>query len=359
MLETVVISGLIGTVGLGLGSLGAWLVTQRQGAAQLGAVTSRLERERERAEQERDSYRDIVGRCQVAFRAWLAYEEQTRRSLQHWSRRYAELETRSSGAGLTGLMERRYPVFLDGCSGSGKTTFALSLLTPTWLQQGAPVLRATAQAIRTPPMPVAVEEGPEGNGVLHTLFFYDTAGEVGAGLIDCCEQYRSDRGKDAPQGVLLFVWDCSQPEETNRQFLRERVNNVWRSGLVKQTIRSVVVFFNKTDALEASRPLGAPRRDVKEQLERFKQAAQGPGLLEARLLPPGGVHFADGSLLTGAGLQACYGLILSLFGLSRLLERKPTPIGEDVATMTDVMEDEPSSVEEDPSNRTGNKRWRK
>lgn len=353
MLETILISGVLGTVGLGLGSLGTWIAVRRSSTSQLNLVRGALTEERSRAERERDGYKEIVSRCQTAFRAWLAYEDHTRRALQTWASRVADLETRSSARqGGSSLVERRYPVFLDGCSGSGKTTFALSLLTPTWLQQGHPVPQANVHAVRTPPMPVAVEEGGEGRSVLHTLFFYDTAGEVGAGLIDCCEQYRAERGKDAPQGVLLFVWDCAQPEETNKQFLRERVNNVWRSGLVKQTIRAVVVFFNKTDALESPRGLGAPRRDVREQLERFKQTAQSPGLLEPKLIPPGGVHFADGSLINGAGLQACYGTILSLFGLSRLLDRKPVPVGQDVATMTFIMDEEPPSVEIDDGSRS-------
>lgn len=309
-----------------LGGAGTW-----GSLTELGRHSPRRLRERLRiAEHERDALAarrgELPDEARGAFDAWLAYEAQTREALQRWERQCDELRRAAVDARGSALVERRYPVFLDGLSESGKTTFAWRLLKPTLSPEKLREVSATPGAMRTPPLPVAMEEPPGEPRVLHALYFYDTAGEKGSTLVNCLLRYNQDRGNSTQKGVILFVWDCSKPVEVNRAFLQGRVINIYGTDLAVSTVATVVVLFNKVDVIapelagqrreeEVARVLGQLREEINANLM---------NKIAADLDHP--VEYAAGSMLSGAGIHQCYGLILGRFNLPSLFDRPFEPL---------------------------------
>ncbi|MCK6522137.1 hypothetical protein L6R49_11925, partial [Myxococcota bacterium] len=143
-------------------------------------------------------------------------------------------------------------------------------------------------------------------------------GERGSTLLDCLERYQKDRGTSLQKGVILFVWDCSKPFEVNRDFLKGRVSNLYGSKLAISTVASIVVLFNKVDVL-APELVGSKReREIVGLLEVFRKEITSDvmNIIAAYLDTP--VEYTAGSMLTGAGFQRCYGLILDRFQLPML-----------------------------------------
>lgn len=319
--------------GAALGALAWWIATrgadarQRREAARLIAENNRLQSSQRQNVDELERLNSRVERGKLAFEAWTAYEEQTQRALELWRdelRRARSEPGHVRGGG--GLIERLYPVFLDGLPGSGKTTFALRLLNPAAVEESYPQ-GATREAVRSPPIPVAIEDRSDNSRLLHALYFYDTVGEDGYTVFDCIQRYTETREDTSRRGVLLFVWDCSRTEQENVDHLRSHSNIVYRSKMTLSAIESFVVLFNKVDLLEQRLRKAGSQLTLSAELERLQKLVEGPTLLGS-LRASFGVtpQFTSGSMLSGAGLHACYGLILRLFGLAELLQRLPEQI---------------------------------
>lgn len=323
MLAALVGAGALGAV---LGAAGTWGMLTGLGRQSPSRLRERLrvaERERDDLQARRG---ELPEEARGAFDAWLAYESQTRDALQRWEQQCDDLRRAAADAKGSALVERRYPVFLDGLSESGKTTFAWRLLKPTLSPEKLQVFSATPGAMRTPPLPIAMEE-PRGEArVLHELYFYDTAGEKGATLVNCLQRYAQDRGQSTQKGVILFVWDCSKPVETNRSFLQGRVNNIYGADLARETVASIVVLFNKVDVIAPDLAGQKREEEVARQLAQLREEinANLMSKIVGDLDHP--VEYTAGSMLSGAGIHLCYGLILSRFNLPSLFERPFEPL---------------------------------
>jgi hypothetical protein len=308
----------VGAFGILVGSLGAWGVITEIGKSNPSRLRDQLRVAENKLIALTSHPVELPPEARGAFEAWVSYEHQTREALERWKKRCDEVERSVELARSSALEERRHPVFLDGLSASGKTTFAWRLLMPSLSSEELQGIKATPDANRTPAVPIVLEDRKEGGRILHELYFYDTAGERGATLLNCLDRYHTDRGASKQKGVILFVWDCSKPFEVNRDFLKGRVSNLYGSKLAISTVASIVVLFNKVDVL-APELVGSKReREIVAMLEVFRKEITSDVMNSIAAYLDSPVEYTAGSMLTGAGFQRCYGLILDRFQLPML-----------------------------------------
>ncbi len=201
-----------------------------------------------------------------------------------------------------------HTILLDGMSGAGKTTFAARLANPTLTQADLKTrISATEREYLTTELPLCWEK-QSGRTVINTLRFYDVAGEKASTVVNALISLSEEKKVKHQNVVLVVIWDISKTKEENEKYLSGyRLEATYGNVMAKRLIKSIVVFFNKTDSLSPEQQIKRVH-DYSAEIERvFTQHFE---------VGYGNITFCNGSALSGAGLFDCYGAVLRKLDLA-------------------------------------------
>lgn len=207
---------------------------------------------------------------------------------------------------------RVHTVLMDGMPGCGKSTFIARLVSPVSTAQELLQIAATTNEYQTIDAPLCWEKGSQ-RTVLHTIRFFDVAGERGSTFIDALYKL-AEAGIRQPEVVLVVIWDLSdQHYARNSHYLNEtRLEMAYGSKMAKGIVRSIIVFLNKVDTLSAE--LGKARiEESKAHLAALFRDKFEVGY--------GDIHYFAGSAIEGLHMHDCYGAIIRRLHLEHNFEK--------------------------------------
>ncbi|HXH04345.1 MAG TPA: GTPase domain-containing protein [Candidatus Competibacteraceae bacterium] len=207
---------------------------------------------------------------------------------------------------------RVHTMLMDGMPGSGKSTFIARLISPVSTRQDLLQIAATTNEYQTLDAPLCWEKGSN-RTTLHTIRFFDVAGERGSTFIDALYKL-ADAGIRQPEVVLVVVWDlCDENYARNGHYLNDtRLEMAYGSKMAKSIVRSIIVFFNKVDLL-APEVAQARIEESKARLSALFRDKFEVGY--------GDIHYFAGSAISGLHMHDCFGAIIKRLELEHNFEK--------------------------------------
>lgn len=257
---------------------------------------------------------------------WSEQNQQLRQLVDARAEHIARLERELATLRAERVVQTRHVVILDGMPKSGKTTFVERLVNPTATADQLRMQAATMRPYHTSPVPLGWELKND-QMVLHTLQFWDIAGENPAGLFDVLTELSRESAAPGPdevaqvgRAVALTIWDSSATVDENLRFLSPaRIHTIFGARITRKLLSSIVVFLNKADVLEQRlRDDASAALDM--ALEGQKRVIR-EGVFEKVLEMYPDLTFTNGSALTGAGVHACLGELVKGLQLGHLYGR--------------------------------------
>ncbi|MCB9761697.1 MAG: hypothetical protein H6739_17770 [Alphaproteobacteria bacterium] len=264
-------------------------------------------------------------------------------------RRLQTMSDRVLGLRRQSLRIIRHTVFLDGRSGSGKSTFIQRITNLTAPEEELRALMATPQPKLSEPIPLRSETTEDGV-TLHVIRFYDIAGENGAGLLDVIQEYHRQKetgaqvdGEYLGNAIGLVVWDTSagqnaKGEDRNQEHLTPtRMQMAYGPRFVLDVIDRLLVFLNKCDVMKERMGADVSAASLEKAIEHHAQTVKDeafalvPDAYRSRLV------FVEGSALKGTGVHNCLGRVVEALGLTRLFGETE----EELSGATEVLQVEP------------------
>jgi hypothetical protein len=223
------------------------------------------------------------------------------------ARQIQELKAKVSALQKSVPTEKTHQIILDGMSEAGKSTFVARVVSPVIPSAKLKKMVATARQYSTQPLPVCWVRDDKAV-TLHTVKFWDIAGERGATFLDALDSIRGNGSGPPPRAVLLIVWDVSDDNvgKNSIHLNPTRIEMAYGSMKAREVISSVVVFFNKSDRVDSER-LEQRIETEKRDITRVFQTKLGGGYQN--------ISFFVGSALDGRGMHDCIGSILQSLGL--------------------------------------------
>jgi signal recognition particle receptor subunit beta len=201
-----------------------------------------------------------------------------------------------------------HTVLMDGISGSGKSSFIARLVSPVSTTLELQNMTATVSEYQSLDIPICWEAG-EGT-VLHSLRFFDVAGENSGTFIDALHTLSKERSGSNADVVLVIIWDISSQDkwaESVNHFNKQRIKATYGSKMASSIISAIIVFFNKIDLVDeqtASQRIQSAQNALNQHFENTFERGYGE------------IKYISGSVIKGTHMHDCLGAILQNFGLA-------------------------------------------
>ena len=235
----------------------------------------------------------------------LAREEESKKTRQMLTKVIQEREQFKKETEKKQPLPVTHTILLDGVSGAGKTTCVARVLKPVMDKEGIEDLIATHQERLTERIPICEEYDGQATR-MHYMRFFDVPGEQPESVINALY----DLDSRAEQVILLVIWDITKNHSGKAEFNKPRLKGVYRNKMAQKYVKSVVVFFNKTDMIETKTEIERKYNEAKQILE--------PLFLHIFQDDVGEIKYFRGSFLEGTGWFELYAQILREFDLERL-----------------------------------------
>lgn len=287
--------------------------TVRRLQAERADTLHRLEQKQRAQEEELEKRGETLDEFRRANLAWSRSHEAKERELRSLEGKLEELRRDL-------VVMRRHTVFLDGMSYSGKTTFIERLTNPTATPEQLKEQISTQYRYHTDPIPLCWEI-VDGQRVLHTLEFFDMAGENPEQMVDNILAYKERRLPEQGRAITLVLWDAAAGHPRNVGYFNVgRMKAVFGARVARDVISSYVFFFNKCDLLE-EQLRGDPGAGSLSSVLDLQKQILNTEVFEKSLNGYPAPGFAHGSALTGEGVHACLGVIVRHLGLHEHFRR--------------------------------------
>jgi signal recognition particle receptor subunit beta len=201
-----------------------------------------------------------------------------------------------------------HTVLMDGISGSGKSSFIARLVSPVSTTLELQNMTATVSEYQSLDIPICWEAGEE--TVLHSLRFFDVAGENSGTFIDALHTLSKERSGSNADVVLVIIWDISSQDkwaESVNHFNKQRIKATYGSKMASSIISAIIVFFNKIDLVNeqtASQRIQSAQNALNKHFENTFERGYGE------------IQYISGSVIEGTHMHDCLGAILQNFGLA-------------------------------------------
>jgi hypothetical protein len=201
-----------------------------------------------------------------------------------------------------------HTVLMDGISGSGKSSFIARLVSPVSTTSELQNMTATVSEYQSVDIPVCWEPGER--TILHSLRFFDVAGENSATVINALHTLSKQAPSGSPNVVLVIIWDISSQDkwgESFTHFNKQSLQATYGNEMALNTIRSIIVFFNKIDLVD---------EQTANQRIRYAEANFNKHFKNTFERGYGDIQYISGSVLQGTRVHDCLGAILQKLGLA-------------------------------------------
>lgn len=221
--------------------------------------------------------------------------------------------------GLLGVnisISKTHAILMDGVTTAGKSTLIASIVNPSLKSE---ILRENIKPTESEYQVkdfLACTELPQKH-ITHYLRFFDMKGENSGSFIDSLDILKRQivLGEMENKAILLIVWDISSLEifgKSCRHFNEQRIRATYGSKEVSKIIKSIIVFFNKTDLVDYN-----AKDSVNTRIESGKQWLSS--IFKTVFESGYEIHYVSGSAKNGNGTRECLGIILDELEISKYL----------------------------------------
>jgi predicted GTPase len=203
---------------------------------------------------------------------------------------------------------KSHTVLMDGISGSGKSSFIARLVSPVSTTLELQNMTATVSEYPSLDIPICWEPGEK--TTLHSLRFFDVAGENSGTFIDALHTLSKEHSGGGADVVLVIIWDISDEDkwiESVNHFNKQRIKATYGSKMASSIISAIIVFFNKIDMIDkktASQRILSAQDALNKHFENTFERGYGE------------IQYISGSVIEGTHMHDCLGAILQNFGLA-------------------------------------------